>query len=141
MDGYDESTYGDRHAEVYDEWYGDDGGVALTRIGTPADVANGVAGLAGGGPVLELGVGTGRLALALADHGLDALKKDKHLARGLNVMGGKITYPAVAEAMGGHGVTAADTDTLAAELEAAFGRDTFSLIACPIGTHAYDGKL
>jgi alanine dehydrogenase len=38
--------------------------------------------------------------LALADHGLDALKKDPHLARGLNVLGGQITYPAVAEAMG-----------------------------------------
>ena len=38
--------------------------------------------------------------LALAEHGLDALKKDPHLARGLNVMGGKITYPAVAEALG-----------------------------------------
>ena len=38
--------------------------------------------------------------LALAEHGLDALKKDPHLARGLNVLGGKITYPAVAEAMG-----------------------------------------
>ncbi len=38
--------------------------------------------------------------LALADHGLDALKKDPHLARGLNVLGGKITYPAVAEALG-----------------------------------------
>jgi len=38
--------------------------------------------------------------LALADHGLDALKKDPHLARGLNVLGGQITYPAVAEAVG-----------------------------------------
>ncbi|MBU2168303.1 MAG: alanine dehydrogenase, partial [Alphaproteobacteria bacterium] len=38
--------------------------------------------------------------LALADHGLDALKKDPHLARGLNVLGGQITYPAVAEVMG-----------------------------------------
>ncbi len=38
--------------------------------------------------------------LALAEHGLHALKKDPHLARGLNVLGGKITYPAVAEAMG-----------------------------------------
>ena len=35
MDGYDERTYGDRCAEVYDHWYGDDGGMALTRIGTP----------------------------------------------------------------------------------------------------------
>ena len=70
MDGYDSSTYGDRHACVYDAWYGDDGGVALTRIGTPDVVADRVTGLAGGGPVLELGVGTGRLALPLADRGL-----------------------------------------------------------------------
>ena len=38
--------------------------------------------------------------LALADQGLDALKKDPHLAQGLNVLGGEITYPAVAEALG-----------------------------------------
>ncbi|MEQ7153963.1 alanine dehydrogenase [Brevundimonas aurifodinae] len=38
--------------------------------------------------------------LALADHGLEALRKDPHLARGLNVLRGEITYPAVAEAMG-----------------------------------------
>ncbi|HEX8430190.1 MAG TPA: NAD(P)-dependent oxidoreductase, partial [Longimicrobium sp.] len=37
--------------------------------------------------------------LALADHGLEALRRDKHLARGLNVLGGKLTYPAVAQAM------------------------------------------
>jgi alanine dehydrogenase len=38
--------------------------------------------------------------LALADHGLDALKKDKHLAKGLNVLKGQLTHPAVAEALG-----------------------------------------
>ena len=38
--------------------------------------------------------------LALADKGLDALKANPHLARGLNVMNGAITYPAVAEALG-----------------------------------------
>ena len=37
--------------------------------------------------------------LALADHGLDALKHDKHLARGLNVLDGDITHPAVAAAL------------------------------------------
>ncbi|MFK0300431.1 alanine dehydrogenase [Brevundimonas sp. NPDC090276] len=37
--------------------------------------------------------------LALADKGLEALKKDPHLARGLNVLKGEITYPAVAEAL------------------------------------------
>ncbi|MBX7248498.1 MAG: alanine dehydrogenase [Caulobacteraceae bacterium] len=38
--------------------------------------------------------------LALANQGLDALKKDPHLARGLNVLHGKLTHPAVAEALG-----------------------------------------
>jgi alanine dehydrogenase len=38
--------------------------------------------------------------LALADHGLDALKKDKHLAKGLNVLNGDLTHPAVAQALG-----------------------------------------
>jgi len=38
--------------------------------------------------------------LALANKGLEALRADPHLARGLNVLKGEITYPAVAEAMG-----------------------------------------
>ena len=38
--------------------------------------------------------------LLLADQGLDALKKNPHLARGLNVLKGKLTHPAVAEALG-----------------------------------------
>jgi alanine dehydrogenase len=38
--------------------------------------------------------------LALADHGLDALSRDPHLARGLNVLKGEIAHPAVAEALG-----------------------------------------
>ena len=38
--------------------------------------------------------------LQLADKGLDALKTNKHLAKGLNVLNGQITHPAVAEALG-----------------------------------------
>ena len=38
--------------------------------------------------------------LLLAAHGLDALAKNKHLAKGLNVLKGQITHPAVAEALG-----------------------------------------
>jgi len=38
--------------------------------------------------------------LHLADTGLDALKQDPHLAKGLNVLKGKITHPAVAGALG-----------------------------------------
>ncbi len=38
--------------------------------------------------------------LHLAGKGFDALKEDPHLAKGLNVLKGKITHPAVAEAVG-----------------------------------------
>jgi alanine dehydrogenase len=38
--------------------------------------------------------------LALADHGLEALQHDRHLAHGLNILSGQITHPAVAEALG-----------------------------------------
>lgn len=38
--------------------------------------------------------------LLLAKKGLDALKSNVHLARGLNVHDGAVTYPAVAEALG-----------------------------------------
>ena len=76
MDGYHESTYGDRYAEVYDDWYSGDGEMALTQFGTPTDVADRVAALAGNGSVLELGVGTGRLAMALADRSLDVTGLD-----------------------------------------------------------------
>jgi alanine dehydrogenase len=38
--------------------------------------------------------------LALADNGLEALRRDRHLAKGLNVLDGRVTHPAVAEALG-----------------------------------------
>ncbi|MCI4643603.1 MAG: alanine dehydrogenase [Hyphomonadaceae bacterium] len=47
-----------------------------------------------------LGNATLPYGLALADQGLDALKRDPHLARGLNVMDSKLTHPAVAKAFG-----------------------------------------
>jgi alanine dehydrogenase len=47
-----------------------------------------------------LGNATLPFGLKLAAKGLDALKDNVHLARGLNVLGGELTYPAVAEALG-----------------------------------------
>lgn len=58
MDGYDEETYGDAFADVYDDWYEGVSDVATT-VSTLLE-------LAGSGPVVELGVGTGRLAIPLA---------------------------------------------------------------------------
>ena len=59
MHGYDPATYGDRFADVYDDWYPDPEGTdaavdAIQRWTQPGDA------------VLELGVGTGRLAIPLA---------------------------------------------------------------------------
>ena len=65
MKGYDISTYGDRIADVYDIWHED-----LPWLQTEESVEL-LAELAGPGPVLELAIGTGRLALPLAARGLE----------------------------------------------------------------------
>jgi SAM-dependent methyltransferase len=58
---FDAASYGDGMADVYDEWY------AGLEVDEPVAA---LAGLARTGPVLELGVGTGRLAIPLAARGL-----------------------------------------------------------------------
>src|SRR5919109_2534700 len=63
MSDYDETTYGERIADVYD---------TLTQIPKDTNEAVGfLAELAGRGRVLELGVGTGRLALPLRERGVN----------------------------------------------------------------------
>lgn len=63
MDKYDSATYGDRIASHYDEF------IPISLEQTQAAVET-LAALANGGPVLELGIGTGRIALPLAVKGL-----------------------------------------------------------------------
>jgi SAM-dependent methyltransferase len=63
MEGYGPETYGDRIADVYDGFYDH-------RLDTQGAV-DALAELAGAGPVLELAIGTGRLALPLAERGLE----------------------------------------------------------------------
>lgn len=69
MEGYRPGTYGERIAEVYD--------AMMAGLPDPADCVDRLAELAGPGPALELGIGTGRVALPLAArgvevHGIDA---------------------------------------------------------------------
>ena len=72
MKGFDDSTYGDAFADVYDDWYDDVSDVdATVRL---------VSRLAGGGTVLELGVGTGRLAIPLARSGCRVVGIDSSVA-------------------------------------------------------------
>lgn len=62
MEEYGPATYGDRIAAVYDQAY--------ERLPTEQTVEF-LAELAGPGPVLELAIGTGRVALPLAERGLE----------------------------------------------------------------------
>ncbi len=70
MEDYDAATYGDRIAAVYDRWYTADSGF------DPAPAVELLAKLAGTGRVLELGIGTGRVALPLAARGVEVLGID-----------------------------------------------------------------
>lgn len=62
MKGYERDTYGEKIAEIYDELHP---GVLVSDAAVDT-----LAELAGPGPLLELGVGTGRLAIPLAERGL-----------------------------------------------------------------------
>jgi SAM-dependent methyltransferase len=63
VEGYGPSTYGDRIADLYDSLYGEAFDVAAT-VDTLAELAR-------GGRVLELAIGTGRVALPLRARGLE----------------------------------------------------------------------
>ena len=61
MNFYSDDTYGERVADVYDEWYSSFDPHAIELL----------AELAGHGSALELGIGTGRIALPLAAKGVN----------------------------------------------------------------------
>jgi SAM-dependent methyltransferase len=66
MEGYGPASYGDAIADIYDEWYG--------NLSETADAVEALAALAdrtGSRRVLELGIGSGRLALPLTARGLE----------------------------------------------------------------------
>ena len=63
MNEYTAATYGDKIAEVYDRMYPMRADVAPT--------VDALAKIAGDGPALELGIGTGRVALPLAERGIE----------------------------------------------------------------------
>lgn len=72
VEGYGPSSYGDRIADVYDDWY-------QSRL-DPADAVELLVELAGDGPALELGVGTGRVAVPLARRGVRVVGIDASAA-------------------------------------------------------------
>jgi SAM-dependent methyltransferase len=61
MNTYNIETYGDRVADIYDQLHSSFDEAAVSTLTQ----------LAGNGPVLELGIGTGRVALPLVENGLE----------------------------------------------------------------------
>jgi SAM-dependent methyltransferase len=68
MEGYEASTYGERIADVYDSWYGE-------RL-DPRQAVELLSDLARGGRALELGIGTGRVAIPLSRAGVEVVGID-----------------------------------------------------------------
>jgi SAM-dependent methyltransferase len=68
VESYDSATYGDRWADIYDEW--------VAGLLSPAGEVDFLAELVGGGRALELGVGTGRIAIPLAERGVEVVGID-----------------------------------------------------------------
>jgi SAM-dependent methyltransferase len=71
VEGYRADAYGEAMADVYDEWY-----AGVSDVDATVDALTRLVATAGGGRVLELGVGTGRLALPLAARGLQVTGVD-----------------------------------------------------------------
>lgn len=68
MEGYRSDTYGEAFADIYDDWY--------QHVSDADATARFVTARCGGGAVLELGVGSGRLAVPLAAGGTTVVGVD-----------------------------------------------------------------
>ena len=114
--GYGPASYGDAFADIYDEWYGESPTVASSEIDATVQC---LVELANNGRVLELGVGTGRIALPLAAAGVSVVGLDasakmlEHLAAKPN----------------GHSVT-----TVCADMSTGLPEGPFSLVFVAINT-------
>ena len=87
------------------------------------------------------------LICVLVDHSLTLIEMKQRASQRPNLgvdfggPGAGTDFAALARAFGGHGVDVSDSATLAAEAEAALGRDRFTLIAAHIPRRAYDGAF
>ena len=119
MDGISESSDYDAWAEVYDSVY------SYVRADTPFYMGEA---LESGGPVLELGVGTGRVAIPTARLGLQVVGLDSSEAM-LAVARRKLEAPG---AVGGGSLELASGDMRDFDLRDADGRRrTFPLVTIP----------
>ena len=83
------------------------------------------------------------IIIVFVDESLSLIEM-KQRDRGKDNLGvdfGGTDWKGVTEAMGGVGIIAGDAQTLEREIKVALDRETYTLIACPIGRKAYDGKI
>lgn len=81
--------------------------------------------------------------IVYADYSLSLIEA-KQRARGLPNLGVDFPgtdFPALAEAMGGYGVTVRDRPSLAEAVKKGLAADRFTIIAAEIGRRAYDGRF
>lgn len=69
MKNYDATTFGSFVADIYEHFYADQTEPTATKIDLLAELAD-------GGTALDVGCGTGRMALALADRGISVVGLD-----------------------------------------------------------------
>ncbi|MDQ1423927.1 MAG: hypothetical protein QOD72_1425 [Acidimicrobiaceae bacterium] len=132
MEGYGPASYGDGIADTYDEWY-DDGPAIDAAVAALAGLAE----RTGSRRVLELGIGSGRLALPLAARGVDVWGVDASRAMidRLKAKPGGVDLPVVVGDMADM-----DLSSLPAGAAARFGVvvvaiNTFFLLTTPEAQH------
>jgi SAM-dependent methyltransferase len=128
MEGYGPASYGEGIADTYDEWYDDP-----SAIDAAVDALTGLAKRGGSIRVLELGIGSGRLALPLAARGLDVWGVDASDAM-IDRLKAKPGGAALPVAIGD--MATLDLSSLPAGAEAHFGLvvvaiNTFFLLTTP----------
>mgnify|MGYP002527044967 FL=1 len=71
---------------------------------------------------------------------IEKKQRESGLAK-LAVSFGATDFVALADALGGHGVAIESRSGIAGAMAQARARETFTLLACEIGDHAYDGRI
>ncbi|HZM77199.1 MAG TPA: class I SAM-dependent methyltransferase [Candidatus Limnocylindrales bacterium] len=94
--GFSATSYGDAIADVYDELFTPDG-YGIYGASETEDTVDFLEALASGGPALEVGAGTGRVALALAKRGVEvtAVEISDQMVRRLRAKPGGQELPLV----------------------------------------------
>jgi SAM-dependent methyltransferase len=132
MEGYGPSTYGDRYADVYDDWY-----AGVSDVDATVERVAALARAAGGDRVLELGGGSGRLALALAAAGLDtwSLDASRAMVRRLRAKPGAARVRVVVGDMARLPFRPRrDADDGSDDREASEDRGAFAVVLCAFNT-------